>query len=152
MNTVEGNLEGKGKKVALVAGRFNDFINEKLIGGARDCLIRHGVADKNILLVRVPGSFEITYAAGKAVDSGKFDSVICIGTIIRGGTGHYELLSAEVTKGIASLAARADIPVVYGIVTADTIEQAIERAGSKMGNRGWDAAMTALEMMNLTGI
>jgi 6,7-dimethyl-8-ribityllumazine synthase len=152
MNTVEGNLEGKGKKVALVAGRFNDFINDKLIGGARDCLIRHGVADTNILLVRVPGSFEITYAAGKAVDSGKFDSVICLGTIIRGGTGHYELLSAEVTKGIASLAARADIPVVYGIITADTIEQAIERAGSKMGNRGWDAAMTALEMMNLTGI
>lgn len=149
MNLVEGKIEGKGKKVAIVASRFNDFINTKLIEGARDCLNRHGVAENDLTLLRVPGAFEIPFAAKKAVACGKFDSVICLGAIIRGETSHYEFLSAEVTKGIASIAISADIPVIYGIVTAETLEQAIERAGSKAGNRGWDASISALEMMNL---
>ncbi|MEE8484789.1 MAG: 6,7-dimethyl-8-ribityllumazine synthase [Nitrospinota bacterium] len=150
INTIEGKLNGKGKKIGIVASRFNDFINEKLIGGARDCLARHGVNDGDITLVRVPGAFEIPFAAKKLAEGAKLDAVICLGTIIRGDTNHYELLSAEVTKGIASIALNASIPVVYGIVTTETLEQAIERAGSKGGNRGWDAAMSALEMIDLS--
>jgi len=150
MNVIEGNITGKGLKVALVASRVNDFINAKLIDGARDCLIRHGTGEKDITLLRVPGAFEIPFAAQKAVDvSGKFDVVICLGTIIRGDTSHYEFLSAEVTKGIASIALKSKIPVVYGIVTAENLEQAIERAGGKAGNRGWDAALSAMEMAGL---
>jgi len=149
MNLIEGNLEGKGSKVAIVASRFNEFINEKLIGGARDCLVRHGVADGDITLIRVPGAFEIPYGAKKAADSGKFDAVICLGTVIRGATKHYELVSAEVTKGISSIALSSGIPVLYGIVTTETLEQAVERAGSKAGNRGWDAALSALEMIGI---
>lgn len=149
MNLIEGNINGTGKKVAIVASRFNEFINAKLIDGARDCLVRHGAADGDITLIRVPGAFEVPFAAAKAVDAKKFDAVICIGTVIRGDTSHYEFLSAEVTKGVAALAMRASIPVVYGLVTTENLEQAIERAGSKAGNRGWDAAMTALEMMDL---
>lgn len=151
MKIIEGNLAGQGKKIGIVASRFNDFINEKLIEGARDCLVRHGVTDGDITLIRVPGAFEIPYMTGKAVDAGKFDAVICLGSIIRGGTSHYQFLSAEVTKGISSIAMRAKIPVAYGVVTAETLEQAIERAGSKAGNRGWDAAMSALEMIDLNG-
>ncbi|MBI5179613.1 MAG: 6,7-dimethyl-8-ribityllumazine synthase [Nitrospinae bacterium] len=149
MNLIEGKLNGQGKKVALVASRFNEFINEKLIAGARDCLVRHGAADGDITLIRVPGAFEIAFAAQRAVDGGKYDAVICLGTIIRGDTSHYQFLAAEVTKGISSIAQKASIPVVYGIVTTESLEQAIERAGSKAGNRGWDAAMSALEMMDL---
>lgn len=149
MNLIEGNINGAGKKVAIVASRFNEFINAKLIDGARDCLVRHGASDNDITLIRVPGAFEVPFAAAKAVDANKFDAVICIGTVIRGDTSHYEFLSAEVTKGVAALAMRASIPVVYGLVTTENLEQAIERAGSKAGNRGWDAAMTALEMMDL---
>ncbi len=149
MNLIEGNINGAGKKVAIVASRFNEFINAKLIDGARDCLVRHGASDNDITLIRVPGAFEVPFAAAKAVDAKKFDAVICIGTVIRGDTSHYEFLSAEVTKGVAALAMRASIPVVYGLVTTENLEQAIERAGSKAGNRGWDAAMTALEMMDL---
>ena len=148
MNLVEGKITGQGKKVAIVASRFNEFINTKLIDGARDCLVRHEVKDGDITLIRVPGAFEIAFAAKKAVDAGKFDSVLCLGTIIKGDTSHYGFLAAEVTKGVASIALQSTIPVVYGIVTAETLEQAIERAGSKAGNRGWDAAMTALEMMD----
>ncbi|MDH5541587.1 MAG: 6,7-dimethyl-8-ribityllumazine synthase [Nitrospinota bacterium] len=149
MNLIEGNLEGKGSKIAIVASRFNDFINEKLIGGARDCLLRHGVSDDDITLVRVPGAFEIPFAAKKMADSKKFDAVICIGAIIRGATKHYEFISAEVTKGVSSVALSSGVPVLYGVVTAETLEQAIERAGSKAGNRGWDAALSALEMIGL---
>lgn len=152
MNLIEGKIEGKGKKVGLVVSRFNDFINTKLINGAHDCLTRHAVDDKDITLIRVPGAFEIPFATKKAVDSKKFDSVICLGTIIRGETSHYEFLSAEVTKGISQIALSSGTPVSYGIITAETLEQAIERAGSKAGNRGWDAAMSALEMMSLNGI
>lgn len=150
MNVIEGDITGKGLRIALVASRFNDFINAKLIEGARDCLVRHGAAEKDITLLRVPGAFEIPFAAQKAVDaSGKFDAVICLGTIVRGDTSHYEFLSAEVTKGIASIALKSKIPVVYGIVTAENLEQAIERAGGKAGNRGWDAALSAMEMAGL---
>jgi 6,7-dimethyl-8-ribityllumazine synthase len=149
MNIIEGKLTGTGKKVAIIASRFNEFICSKLVDGARDCLIRHGANDNDLTLIRVPGSFEITSIAKKAVDGGKYDAVICIGTIIRGETTHYEHIASEVTKGIASLAANAPIPVVYGVVTAENLEQAIDRAGSKAGNRGWDAALTALEMMDL---
>ncbi len=149
IKTIEGKLNGKGKKIGIVASRFNDFINEKLIGGARDCLARHGVNDGDITLVRVPGAFEIPFAAKKLAGNSELDAVICVGTIIRGDTNHYELLSAEVTKGISQIALDASIPVVYGIVTAETLEQAIERAGAKAGNRGWDAAMSALEMIDL---
>jgi 6,7-dimethyl-8-ribityllumazine synthase len=148
MKVIEGSLEGKGLKVAIVASRFNDFINSKLIEGARDCLARHAVTDDKITLIRVPGAFEIPFAVQKAVNSGKFDTVICLGTIIRGGTQHYELLAAEVTKGISSIALTAGMPVVYGIITAENLEQAIDRAGGKEGNRGWDAAMSAIEMVN----
>ncbi|GMT41765.1 MAG: 6,7-dimethyl-8-ribityllumazine synthase [bacterium] len=151
MNVIEGDVNGKGLKVALVVSRFNDFINAKLLEGARDCLVRHGTDDKDITLMRVPGSFEIPFGAQKAVNAGKFDAVICLGTIIRGDTRHYEFLSSEVTKGIASIALKSKIPVSYGIVTAETLEQAVERAGSKAGNRGWDAALSAIEMANLNG-
>ena len=149
MKVIEGNLEGKGLKVAIVASRFNDFINAKLIEGARDCLVRHGVKDEQITLIRVPGAFELPVAVQKAVTAGKFDAVICLGTIIRGGTSHYELLASEVTKGISAIALKAGMPVVYGIITAENLEQAIDRAGGKEGNRGWDAAIAAIEMANL---
>lgn len=150
MKVIEGNLEGKGLKVAIVASRFNDFINAKLIEGARDCLIRHGVKDDDITLIRVPGAFELPVAVQRAVNvPAPFDAVICLGTIIRGGTSHYELLASEVTKGISAIALKADMPVVYGIITAENLEQAIDRAGGKEGNRGWDAAIAAIEMANL---
>lgn len=149
MKLIEGKISGKGRKVALVASRFNDFINEKLIEGARDCLVRHGVDDKDVTLIRVPGAFEIPFAVKKAAASGKFDAVICLGTIIKGQTIHYQLIAAEVIKGVASVALESDIPIGYGIVTAETLEQAIERAGSKAGNRGWEAAISALEMIDL---
>lgn len=149
MNVIEGKLSGTNRKIAIVSSRFNDFICSKLIEGARDCLVRHGAADKDLTLIRVPGAFEIPTAAKKAADSGKFDAVICLGAIIRGETSHYEHLSSEVTKGISSLALNAPIPVVYGVVTTENVEQAVDRAGGKAGNRGWDAAMTALEIIDL---
>jgi 6,7-dimethyl-8-ribityllumazine synthase len=149
VNVIEGKLSGTNRKIAIVSSRFNDFICSKLIEGARDCLVRHGAADKDLTLIRVPGAFEIPTAAKKAADSGKFDAVICLGAIIRGETSHYEHLSSEVTKGISSLALNAPIPVVYGVVTTENVEQAVDRAGGKAGNRGWDAAMTALEIIDL---
>lgn len=149
MNVIEGKLSGTGRKIAVVASRFNDFICSKLIAGAADCLKRHGVAENDITVVRVPGAFEIAPAAKKAVDAGKFDAVICVGAIIRGETSHYEHLAAEVTKGISALAQYSAIPVVYGVVTTESVEQAVDRAGGKAGNRGWDAAMTALEVIDL---
>jgi 6,7-dimethyl-8-ribityllumazine synthase len=149
VNVIEGKLSGASRKVAIVSSRFNDFICSKLIEGARDCLVRHGAADNDITLVRVPGAFEIAIAVKKVVDSGKFDAVICVGAIIRGETSHYDHLASEVTKGIASIALDAPIPVVYGVVTTENVEQAVDRAGGKAGNRGWDAAMTALEVIDL---
>ncbi len=147
--TFSGALDAKGKKFAIVISRFNELISGKLLEGALDCLLRHGCAEDAIHIYWVPGSFEIPSTAGKLVDSGKFDAVICLGALIRGGTPHFDYLSAEVTKGVAQLAMQGKIPVIYGVITTDTIEQAIERAGTKAGNKGKDAAESAIEMVKL---
>ena len=149
MKTLEGIYEGKGLRVAIVAARFNEFIVTKLVGGAEDCLRRHGVADDDISLAWVPGAFEIPLAAKKLAKSGKYDAVICVGAVIRGSTSHYDYVCAEVSKGIASVSLETEIPVMFGVLTTDTIEQAIERAGTKAGNKGYDCAMSALEMISL---
>jgi 6,7-dimethyl-8-ribityllumazine synthase len=146
---IAGNLSASGIKFALVASRFNEFFTTKLIEGALDCLKRHGASEKDIDIIRVPGSFEIPYAASKLAKSKKHDAVICLGVIVRGQTPHYEYISSEVAKGIARISLENDLPVIFGIVTADTLEQAIERSGSKSGNRGFTAALTAIEMVNL---
>lgn len=146
---VEGKIVAKGMKFGIVASRFNDFISGKLIDGALDALNRSGADAKDIDIIRVPGAFEIPLAAKKAAQSGRFDAVICLGAVIRGATPHFEYISAEVTKGIAMVGLETGIPVVYGVITTDTIEQAIERAGSKSGNKGWDAALSAIEMVDL---
>lgn len=149
MRTLEGNYLGEGLKVAIVASRFNEFITSKLIGGAEDCLLRHGVSGDDITLAWVPGAFEIPLAAKTLALSGKYDAVICVGAVIRGATSHYDYVCAEVSKGIAQVGMESGIPVLFGVVTTDTIEQAIERAGTKAGNKGYDCAMGALEMANL---
>ncbi len=146
---VEGKIVAKGMKFGIVASRFNDFISGKLIDGALDALTRSGADAKDIEVIRVPGAFEIPLAAKKAAQCGRFDAVICLGAVIRGATPHFEYISAEVTKGIAMVGLETGIPVVYGVITTDTIEQAIERAGSKSGNKGWDAALSAVEMVDL---
>ena len=146
---VEGKIVAKGMKFGIVASRFNDFISGKLIDGALDALTRSGADAKDIEVIRVPGAFEIPLAAKKVAQSGRFDAVICLGAVIRGATPHFEYISAEVTKGIAMVGLETGIPVVYGVITTDTIEQAIERAGSKSGNKGWDAALSAIEMVDL---
>jgi len=132
-----------------VVSRFNDFINKRLLDGALDALSRHGAEDENISIVKVPGSFEIPLMAQKLADSGKYDAIICLGAVIRGATPHFEYISAEVTKGIAKVTLDSGIPVSFGILTTDNIEQAIERAGTKSGNKGWDAALSAIEMVNV---
>ena len=146
---VEGKIIAKGMKFGIVASRFNDFISGKLIDGALDALNRSGADTKDVEIIRVPGAFEIPLAAKKAAQSGRFDAVICLGTVIRGATPHFEYISAEVSKGIASVGLDTGVPVIFGVITADTIEQAIERAGSKSGNKGWDAALSAIEMVDL---
>ncbi|MBR5347010.1 MAG: 6,7-dimethyl-8-ribityllumazine synthase [Deltaproteobacteria bacterium] len=145
----EGRLDGSGLRMALVVGRFNSFISERLVDGALDALLRHGVADDNITVARVPGAFEIPLVARKLAESGKFDAVICLGAVIRGSTPHFDYVSAEVSKGIASVGLASGVPVIFGVLTTDSIEQAIERAGTKAGNKGFDAAMSAIEMANL---
>ncbi len=149
METWEGELKGDGLKFALVVSRFNDFITTKLVEGALDQLLRHGVREEDITMVKVPGAFEVPMVAKKLASSGQFNGVICLSAVIRGATPHFEYVSAEVTKGIAQVSLETGIPVIYGIITADTIEQAVERAGTKMGNKGGDAALAALEMANL---
>lgn len=149
MKKLEGNLVAKGKKFAIVASRFNEFIVNKLISGAEDALLRHGVDNDNITLVWVPGAFEIPLAAQKLAKSGKFDAIICVGAVIRGATSHYDYVCNEVSKGIASVGLNTEVPVMFGIVTTENIEQAIERAGTKAGNKGFDAAVSAIEMSNL---
>ncbi|HOJ18017.1 MAG TPA: 6,7-dimethyl-8-ribityllumazine synthase [Ignavibacteriaceae bacterium] len=149
MKTIQGNLTAKGLSFAIVIGRFNELITSKLLEGAIDCLKRHDCGEDNITLVKVPGSFEIPLAAEKLASQKKFDAIICIGTVIRGGTPHFEYIAAEVSKGIATVSLKHSTPVIFGVLTTDTIEQAIERAGTKAGNKGWDAAMTAIEMANL---
>jgi 6,7-dimethyl-8-ribityllumazine synthase len=146
---ISGNLNAAGLKFAIVVARFNEFFSSKLLDGALDCLKRHGAKEEDVNIIRVPGSFEIPFAASRLARSKKYDAIICIGVVLRGNTPHYEHIAAEVTKGIARLGMDHDMPVVYGIVTADTLEQAIERSGSKSGNRGFNAAMTAIEMANL---
>ena len=149
MKLLEGMYEGKGLRIAIVAARFNEFIVNKLVGGAEDCLRRHGVADEDITLAWVPGAFEIPLAAKKIAKSGKYDAVICVGAVIRGSTSHYDYVCAEVSKGIASVSLETEIPVMFGVLTTDTIEQAIERAGTKAGNKGYDCALGALELCSL---
>jgi len=145
----EGMLLGKGLKFGLVISRFNEFFTKKLLEGAQDALLRHGVEDEDIELAWVPGSFEIPLIAKKLAQTKKYDAVICLGAVIRGGTPHFEYIASEVTKGIASVGLETGLPVIYGILTADTLEQAIERAGTKEGNEGFKAAVTAIEMANL---
>ena len=146
---IEGNLIAEGKKFAIVVSRFNDFITERLVGGAMDGLIRSGARDEDVDIVRVPGAFEIPLLAKKMACTSRYHAVICLGAVIRGATSHYDYVCAEVSKGIASVGLQSEIPVIFGILTTDTIEQAIERAGTKAGNKGWDAAMSAIEMANL---
>jgi 6,7-dimethyl-8-ribityllumazine synthase len=147
--TFEGKFDARGKKIAIVGSRFNDFFTGELMDGALDCLLRHGVTDEQIDTAWVPGGFEIPIAAKRFVGTGRYAAVICVGCIIQGDTPHFHYVSSEVTKGIAQVSLDSDIPVVYGIVTAETLDQAIERSGTKAGNKGFDAALTALEMIDL---
>jgi len=146
---IEGNIVAKGMKFGIVASRFNDFICGRLIEGAIDALIRAGADEKDIIICKVPGAFELPLTAKKLAKSNRFDAIICLGAVIRGATPHFEYISAEVSKGIASVGLETEIPVVFGVLTTDTIEQAIERAGTKSGNKGADAAMSAIEMVDL---
>jgi 6,7-dimethyl-8-ribityllumazine synthase len=146
---IEGMLVGKGLKFGLVASRFNDFITRRLVEGAEDALLRHGVKAEDIDVAWVPGAFEIPVVAKKMAQAGRYDAVICLGAVIRGGTPHFEYIAAEVTKGVAMVGLETGLPVIYGMVTADTLEQAIERAGTKEGNQGFKAASAAIEMANL---
>ncbi|HPI93666.1 MAG TPA: 6,7-dimethyl-8-ribityllumazine synthase [Deltaproteobacteria bacterium] len=150
-HVIEGKLLGKGKKVAIVASRFNDFITARLMEGALDALGRHGVAEKDITVYRVPGAFEIPSVAKKVASAAGADGIICLGAVIRGSTPHFDYVASEVSKGVALVGLDAKIPVIFGVLTTDTIEQAIERAGTKSGNKGFDAAMALLEMMDLYG-
>jgi 6,7-dimethyl-8-ribityllumazine synthase len=147
---IQGDLSGKGLKIGIVAARFNDFITSRLVDGALDGLQRHGVAEADIEIVRVPGAYEIPLAAKMLAQSRRFNAVICLGAVIRGATPHFEYVSAEVSKGAASVSMETGLPVIFGVLTTDTIEQAIERAGTKSGNKGWDAALSAIEMANVT--
>jgi len=149
MNVLEGKLAGEGLNIALVVGRFNAFITERLLEGALDCLKRHGVADNGLTVVRVPGAWEIPLAAKKLAQAGAQDAVICLGAVIRGSTPHFDYVAAEVSKGIAQVSLESGIPILFGILTTDTLEQEVERAGSKAGNKGYAAAEAALEMVNL---
>ena len=150
MNTIEGVLSLKGdEKVAVINGRFNHIITDRLVEGARDSFLRHGGNDDNLDLILVPGAYELPFALQKAIESGKYDAVCCVGAVIRGATPHFDYISAEATKGIASVTLKGDIPVTYGLLTTDNIEQAIERAGSKVGNKGFEAMTGLIEMMSL---
>lgn len=149
MKVFEGKLIAQGLKIGIIVGRFNEFIGGKLLSGAVDGLIRHGVEENNIEVSWVPGAFEIPLVAKKMAKSQKYDAVICLGAVIKGATPHFDYVSSEVTKGVASVSLETEVPVIFGVLTTDTIEQAIERAGTKAGNKGYDAAVTAIEMANL---
>lgn len=149
MRKLEGNVVASDIKVGVVAARFNEFIVSKLVSGAQDALIRHGVNDDDITIAWAPGAFEIPLVAQKMASSGKYDAVICLGAVIKGSTTHYDYVCAEVSKGVASVGLSTGVPTIFGILTTDNIEQAIERAGTKAGNKGYDAACTAIEMVNL---
>lgn len=149
MKIFEGDLQAKGLKFGIVISRFNEFITGKLLDGAKDALIRHGAKEEDIDIVKVPGSFEIPLIAKKMAAKETYNAVICLGTVIRGATPHFDYISAEVSKGIAMASMETGVPVAFGVLTCDTIEQAVERAGTKSGNKGWDAALTAIEMAQL---
>lgn len=151
VTTINGHLSAKGKKFAIIVGRFNEFISNKLLGGSIDCIVRHEGQESDITIVWVPGAFEIPLAAKKLAESKKYDSVICLGAVIRGATPHFDYVASEVSKGIAHVGLDTGVPVIFGVLTTDTIEQAVERAGTKAGNKGWDAALTAIEMVDLFG-
>jgi 6,7-dimethyl-8-ribityllumazine synthase len=148
-NQYSGNLRGEGVRVAIACGRFNDLITERLLAGARDGLLRHGVDEASITEAWVPGAFELPLAASRLASSGEYDAVICLGAVIRGATGHYEHVAGQCAAGIARVALDTGVPVVFGVLTTDTIEQALERAGTKAGNKGYESAETALEMVDL---
>jgi 6,7-dimethyl-8-ribityllumazine synthase len=149
MKIIEGELQAKGLKFCIISSRFNDFITSKLLDGAKDALLRHGAKEDDIEVVRVPGSFEIPMVARKIALKGGYNAIICLGTIIRGATPHFDYIASEVSKGIASVSIETGVPIAFGVITSDTIEQAIERSGTKSGNKGWDAAITAIEMVQL---
>jgi 6,7-dimethyl-8-ribityllumazine synthase len=149
LNTIEGKLDAKGMRVGIVVSRFNSFISDRLVEGAVDALLRHGAEQDNLQIVRVPGAFEIPLTAKKLAGSGRYDAIICLGAVIRGATPHFDYVSAEVSKGIASVSLDSGVPVSFGVLTTDNIEQAIERAGTKAGNKGFEAAVGAIEMVNL---
>jgi len=146
MKVIQGELQAKGLKFAVVVSRFNDFITSKLLDGAVDALLRHGAKDEDIDIVKVPGAFEIPLIAKKLASKGAYSAVICLGTVIRGATPHFEYIASEVSKGIATASLETGVPIAFGVITSDTIEQAVERAGTKSGNKGFDAAITAIEM------
>lgn len=149
MKTLEGKLTAKNMKIAIVVARFNEFITSKLLSGCIDCLIRHEAADEDLTVAWVPGAFEIPMAAKKLAESGKYDAVICLGAVIRGATPHFDYVCAEASKGIAQVSMQTGVPVAFGVLTTENIQQAVERAGTKAGNKGIDCAMTAMEMVNL---
>ncbi|MEO5338965.1 MAG: 6,7-dimethyl-8-ribityllumazine synthase [Magnetococcus sp. MYC-9] len=147
--TLEGQLNASGLRFAIVLSRFNSFITERLCEGALDCLVRHGARRDEITLIRVPGAFEIPLAAQKAAQSGRYDGILCLGAVIRGATPHFDYVASEVTKGVAMVSLASNLPVGFGVLTTDTVEQAIDRAGSKSGNKGWETALSVMEMVNL---
>ncbi|WP_251623070.1 6,7-dimethyl-8-ribityllumazine synthase [Odoribacter lunatus] len=149
MKTLEGKLLAEGQRIGIVAGRFNEFITSKLLGGAVDAFVRHGGEEADITVAWVPGAFEIPLTAQKMVESGKYDAVVCLGAVIRGATPHFDMVANEATKGVAQVGLRTGVPVIFGILTTDSIEQAVERAGTKAGNKGFEAVTTAIEMINL---
>ncbi|MCI6165578.1 MAG: 6,7-dimethyl-8-ribityllumazine synthase [Lachnospira sp.] len=149
MRVLEGKLVSEKTRVGIVAARFNEFITSKLVAGAKDGLVRHNVSEEDIDLAWVPGAFEIPLIASKMAKSGKYDAIICVGAVIRGATSHYDYVCSEVSKGVANVALNTDIPVMFGVLTTDTIEQAVERAGTKAGNKGFECAEGAIEMVNL---
>jgi 6,7-dimethyl-8-ribityllumazine synthase len=146
---VEGQLSAAGFRFGIIVGRFNDFISSRLVEGAMDALLRHGAADENVSVIKVPGAFEIPFVAKRLAESGQYDAVICLGAVIRGATPHFDYVAAEVSKGVANVGLESGVPVVFGVVTTDNLEQAIERAGSKSGNKGYEGAVAAIEMVNL---
>jgi len=148
-DTLQGHLEGKGIRVAIVVSRFNELVTGRLLAGAQDCLERHGCSDKDLTIVRVPGSWELPLAANRLAVTKRFDAIVALGALVRGETPHFDFLAAQVARGIAEVGMRSGIPVIFGVLTTETVEQALDRAGAKTGNKGWDAAMSAIEMVNL---
>ncbi|MBF0125811.1 MAG: 6,7-dimethyl-8-ribityllumazine synthase [Magnetococcales bacterium] len=149
LNVLEGHLDATGGRFAIIVSRFNSFITERLLEGAVDCLVRNGAEKKNLTILRVPGAFEIPLAAQKAARSGRYTGILCLGAVIRGATPHFDFVASEVSKGVASVSLESGIPIGFGVLTTDTVEQAIERAGSKGGNKGWETAHTVIEMIDL---